>query len=200
VKWLKDFYNLCTQLAQNKWAMPFLGVFSFFESIFIPLPVDPLVMAVCASRPKASFKALIWTVLGSLSGASAGYLLGLYFAEGMQTFLMHYFLSADQWTLLLNSYSKGAFLFVFIGGFTPLPFKVFAISAGLLNGAFLPFILGAALGRTLRFGIIATLFYFYGSEIKSWMDKNFEKLVLIITLVIFLGLGFYLTVKHFYSV
>jgi membrane protein YqaA with SNARE-associated domain len=200
VKWLKDFYNLCTQLAQNKWAMPFLGVFSFFESIIVPIPVDPLVMAVCASRPKSSFKALIWTVLGSLSGASVGYLLGLYFSQSMQSFLMHYFLTADQWALILNSYSKGAFLFVFIGGFTPLPFKVFAISAGLLNGAFLPFILGAALGRTLRFGIIATLFYFYGSEIKSWMDKNFEKLVLIITLVIFLGLGFYLTVKHFYSV
>ncbi len=176
--------------------MPFLGLFSFFESIIIPVPVDPLIMAVCASRPKASFIALLWTVIGSLLGACVGYLLGLYFSESMQNILMHYFLTADQWNYLVEGYAKGAFLFVFIGGFTPLPFKVFAVSAGLLNGAFLPFILGATVGRTLRFGIIATLFYFYGREIKAWMDKNFEKLVLVITLVILVGTGFYLSLKN----
>jgi membrane protein YqaA with SNARE-associated domain len=196
VKWLKDFYNLCTELAQNKWAMPFLGLFSFFESIIIPIPVDPLIMAVCASRPKASFKAWLWTVIGSLLGACVGYFLGLYFSESMQIFLMKYFISAEQWAYLIEGYATGAFLFVFIGGFTPLPFKVFAISAGLLNGAFLPFILGAAVGRSLRFGIIAVLFYFYGREIKTWMDKNFEKLVLIITAIILAGAVLYFVLKH----
>lgn len=196
MKWLKDFYNLCTELAQNKWAMPFLGLFSFFESIIIPIPVDPLITAVCASRPKASHIAWLWTVLGSLLGACVGYFLGLYFSESMQIFLMKYFISADQWSYLISGYAKGAFLFVFIGGFTPLPFKVFAISAGLLNGAFLPFILGAAVGRSLRFGIIAVLFYFYGREIKTWMDKNFEKLVLIITAIVLLAALLYFALKH----
>lgn len=196
MKWLKDFYNLCTELAQNKWAMPFLGLFSFFESIIIPIPVDPLIMAVCASRPKASHIAWLWTVIGSLLGACVGYFLGLYFSESMQIFLMKYLISADQWSYLIEGYAKGAFLFVFIGGFTPLPFKVFAISAGLLNGTFLPFILGAAVGRSLRFGIIAVLFYFYGREIKTWMDKNFEKLVLIITAIVLIAALLYFALKH----
>lgn len=194
LKWIKDFYVFCTELAQNKWAMPFLGLFSFIESIFFPLPVDPLLMGVCASRPKASFKALVWTVTGSLLGATVGYLLGIYFSENMQNLLLHYFLTPVQWNMLIESYAKGAFLFVFIGGFTPLPFKVFAITAGLLNGAFMPFILGAALGRTLRFGIIATLFFFYGKEIKAWVDTNFEKLVLILTGLILLFFIIYLVI------
>ena len=176
--------------------MPFLGLFSFFESIIIPIPVDPLIMAVCASRPKASHIAWLWTVIGSLLGACVGYFLGLYFSESMQIFLMKYLISADQWSYLIEGYAKGAFLFVFIGGFTPLPFKVFAISAGLLNGTFLPFILGAAVGRSLRFGIIAVLFYFYGREIKTWMDKNFEKLVLIITAIVLIAALLYFALKH----
>lgn len=199
MKWLKDFYNLCTELAQNKWAMPFLGLFSFTESIFNPIPVDPLIMAVCASRPKASFKAWLWTVVGSLLGACVGYSLGLYFSDYMQDILLRYFITLDQWTYLVEGYAKGAFLFVFIGGFTPLPFKVFAVSAGLLNGAFLPFILGAAVGRSLRFGIIAVLFFFYGKEIKGWMDRNFEKLVLFITLIILLGVAGYFAMGRFLS-
>lgn len=194
MKRIKKFYILCTELAQNKWSMPFLGLFSFIESIFFPLPVDPLLIAVCASRPQASYKAMAWTVIGSLAGASVGFLLGTYFSQFMQSFILEHFLTPTQWGHLIESYAKGAFLFVFIGGFTPLPFKVFAITAGLLNGAFMPFILGAALGRTLRFGIISTLFFFYGQEIKVWVDKNFEKLVVASTGIIILIFMLYLSV------
>jgi membrane protein YqaA with SNARE-associated domain len=192
VKWLKDFYIFCTHVAQNRWAMPFLGLFSFFESIIIPLPVDPLLMAVCASRPKSSFQAFLWTTLSSLAGASVGYALGLYFSDFTKELLLQYFITIEQWDFLISSFSKGTFLFVFIGGFTPLPFKVFAVTAGLLNGAFLPFIMGALVGRSLRFGLIALLFYFYGVEIKNWIDKNFEKAVWAITLVVILLVLIYL--------
>lgn len=196
MKWLKDFYLFCTKVAQNKWAMPFLGIFSFFESIIIPIPADPLMMAVCASRPKASLNAFLWTVIGSLLGATVGYFLGLYFSGFVQSLLLKYLISLEQWDYLIETFAKGAFLFVFIGGFTPLPFKVFAVTAGILNGAFLPFILGAAVGRSLRFGIIALLFYFYGHEIKAWIEKNFEKVVWGITAIITLAFVFYLLTIH----
>ncbi len=175
--------------------MPFLGIFSFFESIIIPIPVDPLMMAICASRPKSSITAFLWTVIGSLLGATVGYFLGLYFSSFVQDILLTYLISTEQWDSLIQAYAKGAFFFVFIGGFTPLPFKVFAVTAGIFNGAFLPFILGAAVGRSLRFGIIAVLFYFYGHEIKAWIEKNFERVVWGITLILALVFVAYLFYK-----
>lgn len=186
MKWIKYFYDLCTELAQKRWALPLLGLFSFLESIIVPIPADPLLIAICAARPKASIRAFLWTLAGSISGACVGYFLGLHFSATMQAFILDHFLTLEQWSWLAEHFTKGTFIFVFVGGFTPLPFKVFAITAGLLNGAFLPFFLGALLGRGLRFGVIAGLFYFYGQSIKAWIESHFEKVIWGLTLVIIL--------------
>ena len=177
MKWIKKFYDYCTWLGQQRWALPFLGLFSFAESIFFPLPVDPLLVAVCASRPKSSIRAGSTAILSSVLGACVGFALGHFFSLPMKEFLLQYILNPEQWNQVQAYFKSGSFFFIFIGGFTPLPFKVFAISAGLLHGAFIPFLLGALLGRTLRFGSLALLFYFYGGAIKTWIDRHFEKCI-----------------------
>lgn len=191
MKWIKDFYKYCTELAQKPYALPILGAFSFCESIFIPIPTDPIHIAICASRPRAALKVAAITILSSVLGASVGYFLGFYFSGSMQSFLLEHLLTIEQWSFIKDSFMKGTFLFVFIGGFTPLPFKVFAISAGLLGGSFFPFLAGAFVGRGLRFGIVSVLFYFYGESIRLWIDKNFEKVVWIVTGLIVFVVGIY---------
>lgn len=184
MKWIKKFYDYCTWLGQHSYALPFLGLFSFIESIFFPLPVDPLIVAVCASRPRSAIKVGTIAILCSVWGASIGFALGHFFSLPMKEFLLQYFLEPEQWSQIQVYFNKGSFLFIFIGGFTPLPFKVFAISAGLLHGAFIPFFLGALLGRTLRFGSLALLFHFYGDVIKIWVDQHFGKCIWSVTLLI----------------
>lgn len=193
MKWLRQFYEKCTVLAQKPGALPFLGLFSFVESIFFPLPTDPILVAVCAARPKRSLLATAWAVIPSVLGGCVGFFMGQFFSDFAKDFLLKYFITLEQWDTLIASFASGTFLFVLIGGFTPLPFKVFTVASGLLGGAFLPFVLGATIGRTLRFGILGVLFFFFGESIKLWIDRNFEKLVWFVTLfiILFAGLYFY---------
>lgn len=191
MKWLRQFYDKCTELAQKPSAMPLLGLFSFIESIFFPIPTDPFLIAVCAARPKASLKATAWAVIPSVLGGCVGFFIGLYFSDFARDLLLKYFITPQDWEKLVGFFAAGSFLFTIIGAFTPIPFKVFTIAAGLLGGSFIPFVLGSLVGRGLRFGLIGLLFFFFGEPIKVWIDQHFEKLVWAVSILIILFVGLY---------
>lgn len=172
--------------------MPILGLFSFVESIFFPIPTDPLLIAVCAARPRRSLYATAWAVIPSVIGGCVGYLIGIFFSDFAREFLLKYFITVNDWDKLVQFFAAGSFLFTIIGAFTPIPFKVFTIAAGLMGATFLPFVLGAFVGRSIRFGIIGLLFFFYGEPIKKWIDKHFDTVVWVGT-----GLIILITVLYF---
>ncbi|MCO5113591.1 MAG: VTT domain-containing protein [Bdellovibrionaceae bacterium] len=191
MKWLRQFYEKCTELAQKPSALPILGAFSFIESIFFPIPTDPILIAVCAARPKRSLKAAAWAIIFSVLGGCVGFFIGHYFSDFARELLLKYFITPKDWDKLVGFFAAGSFAFTIIGAFTPIPFKVFTIAAGLLGGSFIPFVLGALVGRSLRFGLIGILFYFFGETIKVWIEAHFDKVVWAVSALIILLTALY---------
>lgn len=166
-----------------------LGLFilAFIESSFFPIPPDALLIVLSIDNPsKAFFFALIATI-GSVLGALLGYLIGYL---GEVAFLEKY-VSRRKIERVHNLFNKHGSLTIFIAGFTPIPYKIFTIAAGVFYIDLKKFIVASILSRGLRFFIVAALIMFYGRAILTFIDKNFGLLSLILSIIILLVyLGF----------
>ncbi len=161
---------------QAEWALFLIAI---AESVFFPLPPDILLMAMAVANPSGSFFFALLCTLGSLIGAVLGYLLGKYGGQP----LMHRFIKQDtvlKVEQLFNRYDAWA---IAIAGFTPIPYKVFTVASGAFNINFKTFMLASILGRAGRFFMVAGLFYFWGADIKNYIERYFN-----LFSVIFVGL------------
>ena len=168
-----------------------LGMFSAAESFFFPLPVEPLIMAICIAKPKKSISIALIASFWSCMGAGLGYLIGFWFWSTFSGFFFEYIVAEKNFDLVMNQFRNNVFWGMFIGGFTPIPFKIFTLAGGVAQVALLPFFLGALTSRTLRFGLVGLLFFFFGAQIKKYIDQYFQKIamaagILVIALIVFL--------------
>lgn len=168
--------------AQAEWALFLLAL---AESSFFPLPPDILMMAMAVGDPKRSFWYATLCTLGSVLGGALGYGIGFY---GGQPILNKFFKKSkiERVESLFNRYDAWA---ITIAGFTPIPFKVFTIASGAFNINFKTFLLASLAGRAGRFFIVGTLFFFFGAEIKVWIEQYFN-LFSILFIVLLIG-GFF---------
>ena len=135
------------------------------------------------------FYAAINTV-ASVGGAFLGYWVGALFWHATQDFFFTYVFSQEVFNLVVTKYNENAFVAIFLASFTPLPFKVFTVSAGVAKLSIPTFLAAAVVGRGARFFILGGMIYFFGAPIKTFIDNHFNKLVVVFTA---LGLaGFYL--------
>lgn len=173
-------------LAEKPYAVPALFLMAVSEAIFFPIPVDTLLIAICVSRPKASFRYATICSIGSVLGGIVGFGVGwwLWYETGTESFsgLAQFFfdsvpgVSEEAFGKVQQFYRDYEFLAVFAAGFTPLPYKVFAITAGVFKISFPVFVLASVLSRSARFFLVGGLFYFFGEPIKQFIDKYLEAL------------------------
>ena len=189
MKWIRQLYNWVIHWAEKPQALWALSGISAIEAIFFPLPADPLLIAMGAAKPRKSFQYATVITLSSVAGALLGYLIGYMFWEASQDFFFQSVFSQETFETVKNHFNDNAFMAIFIASFTPIPFKVFTLAAGAVSLPLLPFTLSALLGRGLRFFIIATLLFFFGETIRHFIEKHFEKLTIILSLLL-VG-GFY---------
>jgi len=175
--------------AQAEWALFLIAV---AESSFFPLPPDILLITMAVAKPESSFYFALICSVGSVLGGIVGYLIGKY---GGQPVLHRFFRGGTITRVeeLFNRYDAWA---IGIAAFTPIPYKVFTIASGAFNIRFKTFLAASIIGRTSRFFIVASLFYFWGAEIKEWIDRYFN--LFSIAFVVLLVGGFLLLrfVKH----
>lgn len=179
---LRAFYNWSLDQCEKPYSFWFLTLFAFLESIIIPVPTDPLLVAKATAEPKKALSLAFWVSLFSVAGGVAGYFIGDQLWASISPFVFNYVLSQEIFLLIQKRFEESVFLFVVLGGFTPLPFKAFALSAGSMGLPFIPFLLGCIVGRGLRFMALGALVFFFGPQIKSFIDKWLE------VIFIFLGL------------
>ncbi len=156
--------------------MGLLGLFilSFIESSFFPIPPDVLIIVLVLDNPSLWPIVVIVATIGSVLGGIFGYGIGYVSEEAV----LRRFISRRKLEKAHSLYNKYESWAVFIGGFTPLPYKVFSISAGLFYVRLRPFIVATTLSRGLRFLIVALLIVFFGKEIVSFIDTWFNILTL----------------------
>lgn len=160
-----------------------LFILAFVESSVFPIPPDFLLIVLCLARPElALFYALVCTI-GSVLGGMGGYGIGL----AIEKTVLERFFSHRQIARVHKMFEKYETWAVFIGGFTPIPYKLFTITAGLLYADIKKFIIASLFGRALRFFIVATSIMFYGDVIVDILEKYFNILTLILVVLAIVG-------------
>lgn len=157
-----------------------LSFFSFAEASFFPIPPDFLLIAILSARQQKKwfyYSALTasWSVLGGVFGYIIGFLL---FDTVGQWLVLTYDLQ-DYMIRVKELFDKNAFWAIFISGFTPIPYKIFTISAGFFSINFFVFIIASAVSRFLRFFIVGYIVKVFGEEMGKFVFKYFNILTLI---------------------
>ncbi|MCK4620042.1 MAG: DedA family protein, partial [Desulfobacterales bacterium] len=158
------------------------------ESSFFPVPPDVLLIALAVSIPKKSFKYALICTAGSLIGGCLGYLIGWQFMITVGEKIIQFYGLTHKMQYIKDLYMQYDAWAIGIAGFTPIPYKVFTISAGAFDINFTVFLVASAVSRAARFFLVGWLIYIFGPKIKTFIDKYFN--ILAITFVVLLVAGF----------
>ena len=187
---LRRLYDWVLGWAHTPWGVPALVVLCFAEASFFPIPPDPLLMALCLGAPRHSLRFAAWGTAASVTGGVVGYLLGW----GAWSLLGDFFLTwvpgvtPEAFSTVRGLYERWDFWAVFLAGLTPIPYKVFTLSAGMFAIQFPIFLVASILSRGLRFFLVAGLIWKFGAPVNQLIDRYFN--VLTIAFGILLVLGF----------
>ena len=197
----KTLYKKCLNLAAHKNSNFFLGVVSFVESSFFPIPPDVMIIPMIIAKKKSYLKIFLIASIFSVLGGIFGYMLGAIFLDIAMN-IIEFYGYEKKVTILKNNLSQGeGFLtwlsILFLAGFTPLPYKAFTIASGLIGFNILIFIIVSLISRSLRFFLISYLSYKFGDLFTEFMNKHGSKwftilglLIVLIFIIIFLILKF----------
>lgn len=193
----RHMYDWVLSFAHKKHSTAALFTLSFAESSFFPIPPDVLLMPMClARRDRALWYATVCTV-ASVLGGLAGYLIGWALWEGLSHFFFTYIpgFKPETFTYVEGLYQKYDFWVVFTAALTPIPYKVFTIAGGVFHIAVLPFVIASIIGRGMRFFAEAGLMWFFGPKVLPLIDKYFNLLTIVFTLLLVGGFALIKLVK-----
>lgn len=182
-------YDWMLRASRHRRAPFWLGTVSFAESSFFPIPPDVMLAPMTLAQPQRWWRLALLTTVTSVAGGLLGYIIGYGMMEAARPWLeaagyMEGFHQATRW------FHEWGFWSMFLAGFTPIPFKVFTIAAGSVGLALPVFVLGALVGRGLRYGLIAGLVRFLGPAAMPWIERHMERIGwLMVLATVLLGVG-----------
>lgn len=192
---LRKLYDWVLSWANHPSGTWALAGVAFAESSFFPIPPDVLQIALGLSHPKRSFWYAFVSSICSVLGGIAGYFIGLLLYESVGATIIDFYRLQPTFELVGGYYRAQAFWWIFIAAFTPIPYKVFTIAAGVYHD-FVPLpvlILASAIGRPARFFLVGSLTYFFGPKIKTFIDRYFNWITVAFTVLL---IGGFLLVKY----
>lgn len=154
----------------HRHAPRYLAGLSFAESSFFPIPPDVMLAPMAMARPERAWAYALLTTVASVLGGIFGYVIGLFAFELIEP-VLH---DAGYWDAYLRAeawFDRWGFWAVFLAGFSPIPYKVFTISAGVGQMAFLPFVLASFIGRGVRFLLVALLMAWGGPRMEGTLRR-----------------------------
>ena len=196
----KNLYQKSLKLAVHKNSKFFLAVISFSESSFFPIPPDIMIVPMVIAKKTEYLKIFLIASLFSALGGLLGYFIGSTFLDLSMNVIQFYGYEEKVLNLKNNLTSGGGF-YVFLGalfvaGFTPLPFKIFTITSGIVGLNIVIFFFICLMSRGLRFFIVAYLSYKFGHIFNKFMEKEGTKWFTIIgLLIVTIALIIFFTIK-----
>ena len=185
---LKDLYKKSLKLAAHKSSKFFLAIISFAESSFFPIPPDILIVPMVIAKKDDYLKIFLIATFSSAAGGLLGYYLGSFFLDLAMNLIELYGYEEKVINLKNNLSSGNNFIFflgtLFLAGFTPLPFKVFTITSGIISFNIYIFFIVCLVSRGLRFFVVSYLSFKLGDTFSKFMEKDATKYFLIAGLVI----------------
>lgn len=184
---LRKIYDWVLHWADTRWGVLALFLLAFAESSFFPVPPDVLLIACCLGLPLRSKRVFYFAMvctLGSAFGGVAGYMIGSYGWESMSELFIPSVFSLEAFESVAAMYEKYNFWVVFTAGFTPIPYKLITITAGVFEINFTLFVIASVVARGARFFLIAWLIKLYGPPIKRFIDKYFNLIAIAFTVLL----------------
>ena len=189
---IRRLYDWVLSWTDTPYGTPALFILSFLESSFFPIPPDVLQIALSAGKPKRAFWYATVSLVGSVLGAFLGFLIGYAFWMATQNFFFTYVpgFSEELFEKVKGYYGDNAFLAIFTAAFTPIPYKIFTIAAGVCQISLLTLFFASIIGRGARFYLVAAIMYFFGPMVKYWIEKYFDVLSVVFTVLLIGGFVF----------
>ncbi len=173
MKLFSPIYERVLSWSRHQHAPRYLAALSFSESSFFPIPPDVMLAPMVLANPHKAWNLALLTTITSVLGGVLGYLIGMFSFELVEPILRdagYYpkYLQAKQW------FDEWGFWAVFLAGFSPIPYKVFTITAGVISMALLPFVAASAIGRGARFFLVAALLSWGGKGMEETLRKYID--------------------------
>ncbi len=170
---MRRLYDWVMRLAQHRHAIPAMGVVSFAESSFFPIPPDVmLVPMVLANRQKAFTIAAVCTVTSVLGGL-LGYAIGYYFFETIGAWVVKTYGLQAGLEKFRHQYAEWGVWVILIKGLTPIPYKLVTIASGAAHFDLFTFVWASIVTRGARFFIVSALLWKYGEPIRTFIEQRF---------------------------
>lgn len=192
---LRRLYDWVLQWAATPYGTWALFLLAFAESSFFPIPPDVLLIAMCVAQPDRSFKFAMVCAIGSILGGCLGYLIGWQFMASVGSRIVEFYGLTDKVAYIETLYHTYDAWAVGIAGFTPIPYKVFTIAAGMFKINFTVFVLASMVSRSARFFILGGLIYLFGPRIQRFIDRYFNMLAVSFTVLL---VGSFILIKYMF--
>ena len=187
--WVRRLYDWVLHWADTPYGLQALALLALVESSVFPVPPDPLLIALCLGAAGRALRFAAIATVASVLGGMLGYGIGAVVWSSASSFFFEYVpgVTPEAFATVQGLYDRWDFWAIFLAGLTPIPYKVFTISAGVFAINFPIFVLASTLSRGLRFFVMAGLIYRYGESIRLFIDRYFNILAWIFGLLLVLG-------------
>ena len=187
--WVRRFYDWVLHWAETPYGLWALAVLAFAEASFFPIPPDPLLMALCLGASAKSLRFAAVTTVASVLGGVLGYFIGAGAWSLLGDIFFNYVpgVTPEAFQGIQDFYGRYDFWAIFLAGLTPIPYKVFTLSAGVFSINFPVFLMASVISRGLRFFLVAGLIYRFGPPISRFIDRYFNLLTWVFGGLIILG-------------
>ena len=173
----KNIINSLIEKAKTNAVKPLadkvLGFISMIESIIFPLPVDPFLAGLTLAVPRKAFRFAFICTIGSVIGGVIGWFLGYLIGPSIENLFLYFpWFTEEKFNAVKFAYKENGMLIIFLGAFTPLPYKIITITSGIAEVNIIAFVLISILGRGIRFFIVAYLVKFFGKPALLFLQKH----------------------------
>ena len=169
---LRKTYDTMMEHASHPKAVWLLGIISFAESSFFPLPPDPLYMAMIISRRESAWRLALICTVSSVVGGIVGYYIGFALYESVGQWIISTYGMQDSFAYLKEQFDRYGFQLIVLKALTPIPYKIVTISSGVVGYNMYLFIIASIIARGFRFYLLALLLWYYGPSIKTFVENN----------------------------
>ncbi len=183
---LQRLYDACMNWISGRYGEYVLFLIAFVESSFFPLPPDVFLIAMSVARPTRAFRYAAICSVGSVLGGALGYGLGLWFMDAVGLPVIEWYGLTGKYSLLQDYFRRYDVWIVATAGFTPIPYKLFTITAGAVGSNFVAFMLVSLLARSARFFLVAALIWKFGAKIQQAID-NYFNILTVVFMVLLIG-------------
>lgn len=186
---LRRLYAWVLSWADSPHGTTALAAISFAESSFFPIPPDVLQIALSVGQPRRSFRFATVSAVASVIGGVVGWLIGWGIWQSVSGFFYEVVpgFTPEKFRYVESLYQENAFLYLLLSAFTPIPFKIFTIAAGVCSVPLSTLVIASAIGRSGRFFLVATIMRLFGRSARDLLDKYLELATLLLGALIIAG-------------